>query len=1000
MTDLSDRTLGHHRILGHLGSGGMGQVYVAEDEKLGRQVALKVLPPELVADRERLQRFEREARTLATLSHPNVVTVHSIEEVEGIRFITMERIEGRTLRQLIPEQGLPIARLFELAIPMVDAIAAAHRKGVTHRDLKPDNVMVDEDGRVKVLDFGLAKVTGGMTAATDEAQATASVTQDGRIIGTVAYMSPEQAQGQAVDHRSDIFSLGVLLFEMATGRRPFEGENNLSVLSSILKDTPPTASEVRTDLPRPLERMIRRALEKRPEDRYQSALDLRKDLEDLRRDIETGELLSLHTSASGLRGPAEPSSRSTWWRPAGMALVVAVVALGATWWWSSSEPSDAVLAPVPGVVDTRPSLAVFYFDNITGDPAIDWLRIGLTDMLVTNLSQSTGIRVLGTSRLYELLEESDALDAARVSAEVIREVAGQAGVKTALVGSFVQAGETLRISVRLQDAASGELISSDSVEGEGDDALFGLVDDLTRRVRGELGAASVAGAAANVDLREVTTDSIEAYRHYAEGYILHERGQDREALPRLEKAVELDPSFGMALAKLAVVHGNLQNPREAEDYARRAFERVDQLPARERYYIQGVYYSKDVATLEQAVEAYGMAVERFPDHTAARNNLAQILVLLERQDEAIAHFEALRRQGMRFPGTYDSLAKAYAWVGRADEGLAVLRGFAGEQPDSVAAQLNLANYLVGLGEAEEALRVVEVAERLDPGNLEAARVRWAAHALKGDWAQARQELTALEVADSPFDRWTAGLLRASELATHGRVAEATAVLERTAAAAEGVGPLPAQARLFLANYKLRTGQARDGLSLARRVAADENADDAAVYGHLVAACALALLDRDRESAEEWEAFSSRLGAWPAPIARRDRMGWGAYLQYLHGEYEDALAGLREVEPMLPRESVIIGDNNLIVYWDAVARSHLALGRPAEAETWFRRVAEADSERLTAPLIYARTFYELGRILEDRGEHAGAREHYRRFVELWGEGDVDREEIAEARRKIG
>jgi serine/threonine protein kinase/tetratricopeptide (TPR) repeat protein len=998
MTDLSDRTLGHHRILGHLGSGGMGQVYVAEDEKLGRQVALKVLPPELVADQERLQRFEREARTLATLSHPNVVTVHSIEEVKGIRFITMERIEGRTLRQLIPEQGFPIARFFELAIPMVDAIAAAHRKSVTHRDLKPDNVMVNEDGHLKVLDFGLAKVTGGMAAATDEEQATASVTQDGRIIGTVAYMSPEQAQGQPVDHRSDIFSLGVLLFEMATGRRPFEGENNLSVLSSILKDTPPAAYEVRADLPRPLGRMIQRALEKRPEDRYQSALDLRKDLEDLRRDIETGELLSLHTSASGMRGPAEPSSRSTWWRQAGMALAVVVALLGLTWWWSSSEPPDGGVVPVSGVVDTRPSLAVFYFDNITGDPALDWLRIGLTDMLVTDLGQATGVRVLGTSRLYELLEESDALDAARVSSEVIREVARRAGVKTALVGSFVKAGETLRISVRLQDAASGELISSDSVEGEGDDALFRLVDDLTRRVRGELGVASFAGAAADVDLREVTTDSIEAYRYYAEGYALHERGQDREALPQLEKAIELDPDFGMALAKLAVVHGNLQRPEEAEEYGRRALELVDHLPARERYYIQGVYYSKDVATLEKAVEAYGMAVERFPDHTAARNNLAQILVRLQRQDEAIAHFEALRRQGMRFPGTYHSLAKAYAWVGRADEGLAVLREFAEERPDSFAAQLNLADYLAGRGEVEEALRVAETAERLEPGSLDVARIRWVAYALMGDWSRASQEAEALEESDRPFDRWMGGFFRAGEHAHHGRIRKAKTVLER--AATEVGGPFSAQTRLIAANYQLQTGRFRDGLDLARRVAADEDAGEDAVYGHLVAACALALLDQDEESQREWEAFSSRLEAWPAPLAERERTAWGAYLRFLHGEYEEALARLREAEPLLPRDLVEIGDNGRMFYWDAVARSHLALGRPAEAEEWFRRVAEAKAERLTAPLIYVRSFYELGRILEARDEDAGAREHYRRFVELWGEGDVDREQIAEARRKIG
>jgi tetratricopeptide (TPR) repeat protein len=400
------------------------------------------------------------------------------------------------------------------------------------------------------------------------------------------------------------------------------------------------------------------------------------------------------------------------------------------------------------------------------------------------------------------------------------------------------------------------------------------------------------------------------------------------------------------------------------------------------------------------VEAYGMAVERFPDHSAARNNLAQILAQLERHDEAIAHLEALRRQGMRFHGTYQSLAKAYAWVGRADEGLGVLREFAERQPDSVAAQVNLAEYLVGRGKADEALRVLESVRRLDPGNVDAARIRWAAHAVEDDWPQARLEVKALEDADSPFHRWVAGLSRASDLASHGRIEEATAALERTAAAAEGSGPLAAQTRIVVANYQLRTGQAREALALARRVIADEAAGEAAVYGHLVAASALTLLGRERESAQEWEAFSSRLEEWPAPIARRERTAWGAFLQFLGGRPEDALAGFREAEALLPRDSVETGDNRLIAYRDAVARSHLALGQTAEAERWFRRVAEADTERLTAPIIYTRSFYELGRLLEARGDDEGARAHYRRFVELWGEGDVDREEIAEARRKIG
>jgi serine/threonine protein kinase len=287
---LIGQALGPYRVLGALGSGGMGEVYLAEDPRLGRRVALKVLPPGMAARPEAIQRFEREARAIASLSHPGIVVLHSLEEADGRRFLTMEHVEGETLNRALPPRGFALPRLLPLAIALTDAVSAAHRQGILHRDLKPENVMLTAEGRLKVLDFGLAKLAAAPDDVDRTTCETRSVTRDGWIVGTLAYMSPEQAQGLPVDERSDIFSLGVLLYEMATGERPFKGGTNLAVLSSVLKDTPPPASELRADVPKALARMIQRALEKRPEDRYQSASDLRRDLEDLKRDVDTGEL--------------------------------------------------------------------------------------------------------------------------------------------------------------------------------------------------------------------------------------------------------------------------------------------------------------------------------------------------------------------------------------------------------------------------------------------------------------------------------------------------------------------------------------------------------------------------------------------------------------------------------------------------------------------------------------------------------------------------------------
>jgi len=346
------RTLSHYKIVSKLGEGGMGAVYLAEDSTLGREVALKVLPAEMVGDPERLERFQREARSVAALNHPNIVTLHSVEEADGVPFLTMERVEGRSLDQLLPPSGFTLDQLFPLAIQIADALAAAHDKGITHRDLKPANVMVTAEGRVKILDFGLAKLAEQET----EEEQTQLMTQAGMILGTVPYMSPEQIQGQAVDSRADIFSLGILLYEMATGRRPFSGDNPASVISAVLKDEPPPVTTVRAGLPNHLGRIIRRCLEKLPQRRFQSARDVQLELEDLQKELATAGDRPASTagampvggfSASGHGAPAAPTAPNarrplhTW------GWVAALLLAGlAAWGWLGRPPAQQADLPL------------------------------------------------------------------------------------------------------------------------------------------------------------------------------------------------------------------------------------------------------------------------------------------------------------------------------------------------------------------------------------------------------------------------------------------------------------------------------------------------------------------------------------------------------------------------------------------------------------------------------------------------------------------------------
>jgi len=331
----------HYKILRKLGQGGMGEVWLAEDGKLGRKVALKVLPADVADDPARRARFEREARAIAALNHPNIVTVHSVEEAGGTFFITMELVEGKPLSELIPRGGLPLGRFLEYAVPIADALAAAHKQGVTHRDLKPDNVMVGDDGRVKVLDFGLAKLRDeggeGKAAGAATQAATMSVTQEGRVLGTVAYMSPEQAEGKTVDPRSDVFSFGVLLYEMATGRRPFQGETSISTITAILRDTPQSVTDLNTALPRHLSRIVRRCLAKDPERRYQSTADLRNELLEIKEEVETGEWEPPRAGVATGGG-----RRFNWW----LVLVPLFATVLVVAWLASRSRSDhATVAP-------------------------------------------------------------------------------------------------------------------------------------------------------------------------------------------------------------------------------------------------------------------------------------------------------------------------------------------------------------------------------------------------------------------------------------------------------------------------------------------------------------------------------------------------------------------------------------------------------------------------------------------------------------------------------
>ena len=402
--------LGPYEILAPLGAGGMGEVYRARDPKLGRDVAIKVLPEAVAGDAERLARFEREARSLASLNHPNIVTIFSIEESGGARFLAMELVEGESLDTLLASGGLPLSRFFDIAVPLSEALSAAHERGIVHRDLKPGNVMVTREGRVKVLDFGLAKrepAESDPDLTNTPTESRAELTGEGQVFGTVAYMSPEQARGGKVDARSDVFSLGVVLYQMLTGRRPHEGASAVDIISSILRDKPPSVTDLRADVPPHLARVLRRCLEKDPRDRYQTSRDVFNELRELRAD----DIPGLPGACAAARRRPSRRRRAAWKRPASVAAAAILLAAALYLAIRSGFLRSSSRAPGTGIEpNVIRSIAVLPLDNYSGDPTQEYFAEGMTDELTADLATISQLRVISRGSAMQFKGSASAAD--------------------------------------------------------------------------------------------------------------------------------------------------------------------------------------------------------------------------------------------------------------------------------------------------------------------------------------------------------------------------------------------------------------------------------------------------------------------------------------------------------------------------------------------------------------------------------------------------------------
>jgi len=719
MAELSPGTsLSHYRIVSKIGAGSMGEVYLAQDTKLDRKVALKVLPADLAANRDRMQRFVREAKSAASLNHPNIAHIYEIGESNGVNFIAMEFIDGHTFGEVIQSET-DLRKLVRYLQHVVEGLSKAHAAGIVHRDLKPDNIMVTRDGHVKILDFGIAKlIEAQILSGTSSEIDTAIIpqhSQPGMVLGTVGYMSPEQARGRTndIDRRSDIFSFGCILFEAATGHKAFVGEDAIDTLNKIIRGSPPPITDLRPDASNRLQRIVRRCLAKDPKDRYQTTKDLAIELRELRRELAnragmdiTGAPASIE-AASGvhLKSPSPESAGSS--SPPRvssaeylisqvklhkrgvtltMGLLLLTTALILFWYFKHTRAAVLTI----GLLALTLSLVLFWyfrhtravpltdkdtivladFLNTTGDPVFDGT---LKLALAVQLGQSPFLNIFGDDRLREALRFMDRSSDERVTRDVGREICLRQGLKALLASSIAALGSHYVITLEAINALTGDAIAREQTEAESKEQVLNKLGEAATRLREKMGESLASIQKFDAPIEQATTSSLDALKAYSMGRELALGNKDRQAMPFLKRAVELDPNFALAYDKLAGSYSNTGQQELAIEAFQKAFDLRGRSSEYEKLRIAADYYAFATFETDKFIESYELLVRTYPRDFVAWNNLGNRYNSVGQFEQAAEACRESIRLNPNWVIPRSNLALAFIFLNRFDEAKQVIQ---------------------------------------------------------------------------------------------------------------------------------------------------------------------------------------------------------------------------------------------------------------------------------------------------------------------------------------
>jgi eukaryotic-like serine/threonine-protein kinase len=941
-----DQTISHYRIIEKLGSGGMGVIYKAQDTRLDRFVALKFLPEDLAKDPQALERFRREAKAASALNHPNICTIYDIGEHEGQSFIVMELIEGKLLGDCIARHPLETALTLSLAIEIADALDAVHGVGIVHRDIKPSNLFVTQRGHVKILDFGLAKKTTsvdlqGADMLLEASTMTADdLTATGTTPGTIAFMSPEQVHGEELDSRTDLFSFGVVIYEMATGHFPFERKTVGATFAAILHESPQPAKRLNSRVPIRLDEIISKALQKDRTLRYQHASEIRNDLQALRGATQVAE-----TPSAGLKNIATPppeaagSGRNRWKIALPISLILLASLAAIIFGLSHRHTSQA------SKLNEKDAIVLAEFTNSTGDPVFDST---LKQALAVSLLQSPFLNVLPDSRVASTLTMMTRPPNTQITNDVAREICQRTHSKAYIGGSISALGKEYVLGLKAASCETDDVLAEEQVTADRKEQALSALGKSAAKLREKLGESLASVTKYNKPLEEATTASLEALKQYGEALRVQQEQGDAAAIPYTRRAIELDPNFALAYAALGVLYSNLNQTSLAKENFQKAYDLRDHVTQKERFPIEAFYFSSVTGEIDKAIQTYTAWARTYPADSIPASDLGGSLVTVGQYEKA------------------------------ADEINASLR----LEPTSVIDYANLADDYLALDRMQDAKAALDEASsrHLDSQYLHLHRYHLAF--LDNDLS-AMQEQSLWAMGKPGAEDWQLSD-EADTRAYYGRLRKARELTQQAVESAKRNDAIDTAA-LWQVNEALREAEFGNA-ALARKAAADAMALSSKSDIEVLAALALARGGDTVQSSALADKLAADLGrdtfiqAYWLPTIR-------AAVAINRGDGQKAVELLRaasDYELGEPRQSPSHG-TLYPVY--VRGEAYLSAGDGVQAAAEFQRMIDHRGIVANFPLG-ALAHLQLGRAFKLSGNADKAREAYAAFLVIWSDADPD------------